>query len=41
VVSGRNDDPIDRLRKLKAALDEGLISQADYDGQKAKIMENF
>ncbi len=41
VASGRNDDPINRLRKRKAALDEGLISQADYDGQKAKIMEKL
>jgi serine/threonine protein kinase len=41
VVASRGDDPINRLRKLKTALDEGLISQADYDGQKAKIMENF
>lgn len=32
---------IDRLRELKKMLDEGLITQEDYDDAKKKILEEF
>jgi membrane protease subunit (stomatin/prohibitin family) len=32
------EDPLERLGKLKAALDQGLITQADYDAAKAKAL---
>ena len=35
------DAPEARLEKLKAMLDKGLISQADYDGAKAEILKQL
>jgi hypothetical protein len=32
------DDPLARLKKLKALLDEGLISATDYEAKKAEIL---
>jgi membrane protease subunit (stomatin/prohibitin family) len=32
------DDPIAKLTQLKAMLDQGLITQADYDAAKAKVL---
>ena len=33
------DDPEARLTKLKALLDKGLVTQADYDSAKAEIIK--
>jgi len=35
------DDPEARLVKLKALLDKGLVSQADYDSAKAEILKKL
>ena len=35
------DDPAARLTKLKALLDQGLITQADYDSTKAEILKKL
>jgi membrane protease subunit (stomatin/prohibitin family) len=35
------DSPADRLGKLKALLDQGLITQADYDATKAEILRKL
>ena len=35
------DDPEARLGKLKALLDKGLVSQADYDSAKAEILKKL
>lgn len=32
------DDPLARLKKLKALLDEGIISEADYEAKKKEIL---
>ena len=32
------EDPVARLAKAKAMLDQGLISQAEYDDLKGKIL---
>jgi uncharacterized protein (DUF697 family) len=32
------EDPIARLRRLKTLLDEGLITQAEYDDSKARVL---
>lgn len=34
-------DPTDRLRKLKRALDEELISPEEYEAQRQRILEDF
>jgi membrane protease subunit (stomatin/prohibitin family) len=35
------DDPEVRLAKLKALLDKGLVTQADYDSAKAEILKKL
>ena len=35
------DDPEARLAKLKALLDKGLVTQADYDSAKAEIIKKL
>ncbi|MCK6393866.1 MAG: SHOCT domain-containing protein [Zoogloea sp.] len=35
------DDPEARLAKLKALLDKGLVTQADYDSAKAEILKKL
>ena len=35
------DDPQARLGKLKALLDKGLVTQADYDSAKAEILKKL
>ena len=35
------DDPEARLGKLKALLDKGLVTQADYDSAKAEILKKL
>ena len=32
------EDPVEKLAKYKKMLDEGLITQEDYDAQKKKIL---
>lgn len=34
-------DPVERLRKLKAAFDSGLITQAEYDTKRAEILKGL
>ena len=34
----QEEDPMEKLKKLKDMLDAGLITQEDYDAQKAKIL---
>lgn len=34
-------DPADKLKKLKALLDSGVISRQDFEGQKAVILGSF
>ena len=36
--SGQEEDPYEKLAKYKKMLDEGLITQEDYDAQKKKIL---
>ena len=36
--TGQAEDPISRLRRLKALVDEGLIDQAEYDETKARVL---
>ena len=31
-------DPTEKLRQLKVMLDDGLITQADYEAKKAQIL---
>ena len=35
------DDPMQKLKKLKEMLDAGLITQEEYDTKKANILANF
>ena len=35
------EDPISRLRRLKAMLEEGLIEQSEYDDTKARILADI
>lgn len=37
-TASNEEDPYDKLRKLKALLDEGIISQEDFDAAKAKAL---
>lgn len=32
------EDPVEKLKKMKEMLDNGLITQEDYDEQKRKIL---
>jgi len=34
-------DPVERLRKLKAAFESGLITQAEYDAKRAEILKGL
>ena len=34
-------DPVETLKKLTAMLDEGLISQAEFDTKKAEILQRM
>lgn len=36
-----NEDPIEKLTKLKKMLDAGLITQADFDSKKTEILGNI
>ena len=40
-VAAAADDPEARLAKLKALLDKGLVTQADYDSAKAEILKKL
>jgi hypothetical protein len=35
------EDPVERLARARAMLDQGLISEAEYDTLKAKILSNL
>ncbi|MFB9841096.1 SHOCT domain-containing protein [Mucilaginibacter ginsenosidivorans] len=37
-VVTQSDDQFDKLKKLKALLDSGAITQAEYDAQKKKLL---
>ena len=37
-VNVQEEDPYEKLSKFKKMLDEGLITQEDYDAQKKKIL---
>ena len=39
--SASADDPVEKLRQLKAMLDHDLISQTEYDAKKTEIMARF
>ncbi len=41
VASGIPDDPVEKLAKAKAMVDQGLISEAEYETLKAKIVASF
>ena len=34
----KQEDPMEKLKKMKEMLDAGLITQEDYDAQKKKIL---
>jgi len=36
--AARQDDPLARLKKLKELLDQGIISEADYEAKKREIL---
>ncbi len=36
-----NDDPLEKLTKLKKMLDSGLIEQSEYDAKKAEILKSM
>jgi hypothetical protein len=40
-ASGGDDDPVARLAKAKSMLDQELISEAEYDALKAKILSGM
>ena len=40
-AAAADDTPEARLEKLKALLERGLISQADYDDAKAKVLQKL
>ena len=37
-MRGVQDDPYEKLSKFKKMLDEGLITQEEYDEQKKKLL---
>lgn len=37
-VTQKQEDPIEKLKKFKEMLDNGLITQEDYDEQKKRIL---
>jgi hypothetical protein len=37
----KDDDPVERLRRLKGLLDGGLITQAEYDAKRAEILKGL
>lgn len=39
--SQSNEDPIERLKKAKALLDQGLISDSEYEAIKARVINQF
>ena len=39
--SANNDDPMEKLSKLKKMLDAGLIEQAEYDSKKSEILSSM
>ena len=39
--SPAESDPVERMKKLKAMLDGGLISQAEYDAKRAEILKGL
>jgi hypothetical protein len=39
--AGSAGDPVERLRKLKAAFDSGLITQSEYDAKRAEILKGL
>lgn len=40
-ATGSSSDPTERLKKLKSLLDQGLITQTDYDTQRAVIIKSL
>ena len=40
-VAVKASDPVERLRKLKAMLDAGLITQPEYDSKRAEIIKGL
>jgi hypothetical protein len=40
-TAGAPDDPVEKLAKAKAMLDQGLITEAEYESLKAKIIASF
>lgn len=38
IVQAQPEDNLDKLKKLKALLDSGAITQAEYDAQKKKLL---
>jgi membrane protease subunit (stomatin/prohibitin family) len=41
VPSAAGDDPAERLQKLKTLLEQGLITQADFDSAKAEVLKKL
>ena len=35
------EDPMEKLEKLKAMMDKGLITEAEYDAKKAQILSDM
>lgn len=40
-ASPSSNDPAVRLRKIKELLDEGLLTQAEYDAEQAEIINSI
>jgi membrane protease subunit (stomatin/prohibitin family) len=38
-AQGAADDPMAKIQKLKSMLDQGLITQEEFNAKKAKILE--
>ena len=39
--SANNDDPMEKLSKLKKMLDAGLIEKVEYDAKKSEILSSM